>query len=149
MSSESCEQPQICGKCQTGFVSPVGAGKNLQCLEPSSLLLKYFNLASLALAGVVVPVCVFLRYKKQATNPFLLFKTTTCITDVAGHIIYALVLLETGVFQISFTILLLVGKQKHTYPAHTHHLQYRFAVCGEFRSRNLGVDSLHCTPKIS
>ena len=52
---EPCEQPLICGKCQSGFVT-VWVGINLQCLEPNSLLLKYYTWASLALLAVVAAV---------------------------------------------------------------------------------------------
>ena len=67
---------------------------NLQCLEPNSLLLKYYTWASLVLLAVVAAACLVLKYKKQAEHSFLLFKSTSAITDFVGHLLFALVLLQ-------------------------------------------------------
>ena len=88
-----------CGKCQRGFVT-VWVDINAQCMEPNSLLLKYYTWASLALLVVVAAACLVL--KKYTNHSFLLFKTTAAITDFAGHLLFALVLLQ--VLQATSTI---------------------------------------------
>ncbi len=65
-------------------------------VEPSSVTLKYFTWASLALSAAVGAGCLVLVHVRKVQQAFLLFKTATALTDVVGHLLFALVLLEVG-----------------------------------------------------